>query len=337
MSAPVSVVVCSYDMARWEQLLACLDSLHQQTLPPQAVVVVVDGCPDLVAALRERGGSEIITVHEVNQGISAARNTGVAQVTTRWVAFLDDDATADPTWLERLVTAAEELGAAGAGGRSEPVFDQGMPCWFPPELLWTVGCSFPGMPRGRTVERLVFGGCSVLDTELFERFGGYDVTLGRRGRGAEGGEEADFSLRIAARSPERRFVHVPDAIIHHRVGSSRLTRRYVLHRCYSDGRTKSLIARRSGMRGLHAERTYLTSTVPRGVARHLRSGRWQAALVLMGGVGCAGAGYLTGRFQRLRPRPGERPGDRPGERPGDRPGERPERVSSLGTATRAQE
>lgn len=291
----VSVVVRTYDLARFDQLQTCLESLRNQTMTPQEVIVVVDGCESLDLALRRRGGAETIVALDVNQGLSAARNAGVARVSTGWVAFLDDDATAEPTWLERLVDCTQELDVVGAGGWSEPAFDGPMPRWFPPELLWTVGCSYRGMPTERTIRRNVFGGCAVLKADLFDLVGGYDVRLGRRGSGVEGGEEADFSLRIASANPDARFAHVPDAVIHHRVGLARLTRRYILNRCYSDGRTKALIARRSGGGALSSERSYLVSTLPRGVCRSLCSGRLQSALLLVFGVVSAVMGYVAGR------------------------------------------
>lgn len=298
----VSVVVCCYDMARYEQLLDCLDSVHRQSLAPESVVVVVDGCPQLARALRHRAGPEQLVVLDTNQGLSAARNAGAARVTTAWVAFLDDDATAAPDWLAKLTDCALEWGAVGAGGWSAPVFDGPAPRWLPPELLWTVGCSYRGMRTERAMQRNVFGGCAVLRTAVFRQVGGYDVTLGRRGGGVEGGEEADFSLRVAAAHPTAYFAHVPDAVIHHRVGTARLTRGYVLSRCFSDGRTKRLLAARVGRRALGSERAYVLTAVPRGVLRGLVAGRWESAAILTAGVGSAALGYLAGRVRSSRRR-----------------------------------
>jgi GT2 family glycosyltransferase/O-antigen/teichoic acid export membrane protein len=295
----VSVVVCTYDIKRLDQLLACLDSLGAQTMSPREVIVVVDGSEEVAEALRLRAGPETLRVLPKNAGLSAARNAGVELVATKWVAFLDDDAVAEPAWLHRLVDAAVELSAAGASGWSMPAFDGPEPGWFPPEMLWTVGCSYSGLPTERSLARNVFGGCAVLRTDLFRRVGGYDVTLGRRGSGVEGGEEADFSLRIAKLDPATRFVLVPDAVIRHRVGVSRLSSSYVFGRCYSDGRTKSLLARRVGAKALSTERTYLTRTVPAGVLRAIGRGRWRSAYVLIGGIASAGCGYLAGRMAKL--------------------------------------
>jgi GT2 family glycosyltransferase len=287
-------------MARFEQLLACVDSIHQQSLRPREIVVVVDGCEQLAEALRKHDQQITVVTHETNRGVSAARNTGVGHVTTEWVAFLDDDATADPTWLERLVSCAETMGAVGASGWSEPAMDRPMPRWFPPELLWTVGCSYRGQPRRRTTGRNVFGGCAVLRTDLFREMGGYDVDIGRCGAGVEGCEEAEFGLRSAARDASARFAHVPDAVIHHRVGVARLTPWYVMSRCYADGRMKSAISRDTGVRGLGPERSFVTRTVPAGVIRAVATGHLACALVLLSGIGSAALGYVVEHVRPVR-------------------------------------
>jgi O-antigen/teichoic acid export membrane protein/glycosyltransferase involved in cell wall biosynthesis len=295
----VSVVVCTYDIERLDQLLACLDSLRAQTMRPREVIVVVDGTDEVAEALHLRAGPETLHVLPVNSGLSAARNAGVDLVVTRWVAFLDDDAVAEPSWLQRMVDAAEDLSAAGASGRSLPAFDGPEPDWFPPEMLWTVGCSYLGLPTERSLARNVFGGCAVLRTDLFRRVGGYDVTLGRRGSGVEGGEEADFSLRVAKLDATTRFVLVPEAVIRHRVGVSRLSSSYVFGRCYSDGRTKSILARRLGTGALSTEKAYLARIVPLGVLRAMIRGRWRSAYVLIGGMASAACGYVAGRMAKL--------------------------------------
>jgi mycofactocin glycosyltransferase len=83
---------------------------------PEAVVVVDDGStPPIPGAIRRACG-----------GPAAARNTGVAHVSTPFVAFLDADATPPPDWIERLgghfddprVAAVAPRIRARGGGRS---------------------------------------------------------------------------------------------------------------------------------------------------------------------------------------------------------------------------
>lgn len=93
----VTVVVPAYNDA--DGLDVCLASLG--ALP---VVVVDDASPNSaeIAAVCERHGARL-TRHDTNQGPAAARNTGLRQVETALVAFVDADVEAWPGWLNHLV------------------------------------------------------------------------------------------------------------------------------------------------------------------------------------------------------------------------------------------
>ncbi|HEX8511154.1 MAG TPA: glycosyltransferase family 2 protein [Propionibacteriaceae bacterium] len=297
-TADIAVVVCTYQMARWNQLLACLDSLQQQSLRPSQIVVVVDGSEEVDRALRERGGPEQVVALPHNQGLSAARNAGSAKTSTQWIAFLDDDAVAEPRWLELLHQACLELSAAGAGGWSLPDFDGDMPAWLPPELLWTVGCSHRGLPEQRTLVRNMFGGCALLDANIFRLVGGFNTEMGRIGNNASGGEEAEYCRRVAALDSGARFAHVPDAIIRHRVGLERMSRTYLLRRCYQEGKAKARLAD-AGRQALAPERDFVTKIAPRGVLLAIKERQPQRALMLLAGVHAAALAYLVVRGEHL--------------------------------------
>ncbi|MEP7160936.1 MAG: glycosyltransferase family 2 protein [Dermatophilaceae bacterium] len=289
----VSVVVCMYDRARWREIRLCLDSLGRQTYAPAQVIAVVDGHEELAEDVRRAYPEVTLVALPQNRGLSAARNAGTEQVDTPWVAFLDDDAYAEPDWLEKLVEAREASGAVGVGGWVEPVFMADNPGWFPEELLWTVGCSHAGLPRERELVRNVFGGCALMSVDALRDNGGYDPAVGRRGDDAAGGEEADLCLRILQTQPDARFVLEPSAVIHHHVPPERARRGYVLRRCFVDGRAKAGIARRRGAGSLSSESDFAKAVLPR-LGQHLRARRPGAAWMLFAGTGVAGVGFVRG-------------------------------------------
>lgn len=93
-----------------------LASLARQQLGPREleVLVVDDASTDATAAIagefgRRLPGLQIIT-HPANRGVSAARNTGLAQATGEFISFLDPDDWMAPTQLERLAGSLEHLG-----------------------------------------------------------------------------------------------------------------------------------------------------------------------------------------------------------------------------------
>lgn len=113
----VSVIVCSHDGAR--TIGACLEALQRQTIRHRAQVIVVDdGSADRTADVARSHGVDI-AMHEHNQGLSAARNTGLAMATAPVVAFTDDDCIPDPRWLEALAAAHEDPRAIAVGGPVE--------------------------------------------------------------------------------------------------------------------------------------------------------------------------------------------------------------------------
>ena len=78
--------------------------------------------------------------------LGSARNTGVEQASSEIVAFLDDDAAADPDWLKFMVAPYDQPEVVAVGGAPLPVFETPRPAWFPPQLDWVFGCYYDGLP-----------------------------------------------------------------------------------------------------------------------------------------------------------------------------------------------
>jgi glucosyl-dolichyl phosphate glucuronosyltransferase len=312
----ISVVVCTHRVERWPQLVACLASLASQSLQPLEVIVVVDGEPELSRRLYERAGQEITLSTAHPSGLSVARNLGLAHASGKFVAFLDDDAVADQSWLKCLRAVTEDETVAGVGGVSQPNWEGTPPKWMPEELLWTVGCSFRGMPVIQADVRNVYGGSACYRREIFGEFGGFNSRLGRMAVGLAGCEETELCLRVRNRSPELRFVHEPAAIIHHRVPRERQKVSYILSRCLAEGRSKAIlyaIIGGNGKRPLAREANYLARTVPSGIsldiAQFLRGDVWgfARALVLAIAVMSTLASYEAARIRGILVRPLRRP------------------------------
>ena len=116
----VSVVICAYTEERWDDLVAAVESLQQQSIPPREIIVVVDHNPRLLDRVRAYLPGVVAIENSKPQGLSGARNSGLAIAQGALIAFLDDDATAEPDWLARLATAVRTPRVLGAGGTVEP-------------------------------------------------------------------------------------------------------------------------------------------------------------------------------------------------------------------------
>ena len=160
-------------MERWADLLASVNSIQQQEMQSCEIIVVVDHNPVLCEKARIALNNVIVVENIGLTGLSAARNTGVGLAKGRLIAFLDDDAIAEPDWLLKLCHWCNQPGVLGAGGRANPAWVEPRPRWFPDEFGWVVGFSHKGLPEWASKVRNVFGSGMCFHREVFEMIGGF--------------------------------------------------------------------------------------------------------------------------------------------------------------------
>jgi glycosyltransferase involved in cell wall biosynthesis len=217
-SPTCSVVVCTRN--RPTQLDQCLASLAALDYPAYDVVVVDNAPSDLRSReVALRWGVRYLT--EQIPGLSRARNCGARASSSEIVAYLDDDALAEPDWLSVLVRDFEdpramavtgailpthldnsegqprEAPAPSAAGRSERrVVDRETPGWF--ELA-----NFGGVGDGSNM---------AFRRSVFDTWQGFEENLGR-GTILNGGEEHCAFYTLIERG--YRVVYNPAAVIRH--------------------------------------------------------------------------------------------------------------------------
>ena len=99
----ISVIVPVYNVEPY--LRRCVRSLQRQTYSPLEILLIDDGSTDRSGALCDEladTDSRIRVCHQTNGGLSHARNRGLDMASGEYIAFLDSDDWADPTWLETL-------------------------------------------------------------------------------------------------------------------------------------------------------------------------------------------------------------------------------------------
>ena len=108
-NALVSVIIPVYNVEKY--LDKCLTSVIHQTYRELEILLIDDGSPDRSGEICEeyaRQDSRIRVIHQANQGISGARNTGLDAASGEYIQFVDSDDWMDADMVERLVTAAAE-------------------------------------------------------------------------------------------------------------------------------------------------------------------------------------------------------------------------------------
>ena len=98
MNAGISVVIPARNSAL--HLAETVASVQAQTLRVQAIIIVDDGSQDGTAQLAATLGDTVRVIRQDHAGAAQARNTGVAQVETEYLAFVDSDDVWLPQKLE---------------------------------------------------------------------------------------------------------------------------------------------------------------------------------------------------------------------------------------------
>ena len=106
----ISIVIPVYNVAPY--LKRCVQSVLRQTYRNLEVILVDDGSTDGSGELCDQlalTDSRIQVVHQKNQGLSGARNTGIRQATGEYIAFIDsDDEWLFDDGLEKLLKTTNE-------------------------------------------------------------------------------------------------------------------------------------------------------------------------------------------------------------------------------------
>ena len=126
----ISVIVPIYNTKPYLQ--ECLDSILAQDIKvPYEVLLIDDGSTDGGAEICDAYAAKderVRVFHQENQGLSAARNTGIDAARGRYYAFVDSDDVVLPAYLRTLYEACEKHDAYMALCAVEDVQENGQSC-----------------------------------------------------------------------------------------------------------------------------------------------------------------------------------------------------------------
>ncbi len=110
--AYLSIIVPVYNT--FHSLTHCVESILNQTWQDFELILVDDGSPDNAGLLCEKFAlqdSRIRVIHQSNQGLSAARNSGIRAATSKFYLFVDSDDYLAKHCCETLVSAQQQTNA----------------------------------------------------------------------------------------------------------------------------------------------------------------------------------------------------------------------------------
>ena len=203
-------------------------------------VLVVDNAPASGATTQALAGisdQRLRIVAEERPGLSRARNRGISESRGDVIAFTDDDALADPTWLSSLLdvfASDPECAIRSVTGNAHPLELQHRSQRFfesrggfptdPQPALWSLstpassiadfgppGVGGPVYPHA--APRVGAGVCMAFRRSALDAVGPFDINLGA-GTPARGGEDIEMFSRILKAGGV--IVHTPDAVVLHR-------------------------------------------------------------------------------------------------------------------------
>ena len=225
----LSVILPTFN--RSDCLPAAIDALLGQGAESCAyeVIVVDNNSTDQTRAiLASRVDPRLRVVEEARQGLSFARNAGLAVARGELVAFTDDDVEAAPDWVVRIVGAFEQnAGIDGVGGRVLPVWSLPPPAWLTRDHWAPLALQDHG-----DVERIfdasapvgLVGANVAFRREVFARVGQFSPHVQRVKDGIGSTEDHELLTRLYAAGG--RMLYVPRMLVRARVQADRYTRGY---------------------------------------------------------------------------------------------------------------
>ncbi len=197
-----SIIVCTYNRA--ESLRDTLRALHGQQMAASRhweVIVVDNNSKDHTRSVVEKAQREWPLLRyefEPAQGLSHARNHGIAAARGDVLLFTDDDVLPEPDWLDTTLRGLEKYRADACGGFVAPIWETPPPAWLTERFY-----GFLAVRTDRTddypitqASQAPFGANMAMKRAVFDRVGLFDTNRGRKGNVLASGEDGEMFERI---------------------------------------------------------------------------------------------------------------------------------------------
>jgi succinoglycan biosynthesis protein ExoM len=225
------VSICISTFKRPEGLRTLIEHLQLLQFPkspalPRIEIVVADNealpsTRSLVEELAANSIYPIVYVPEPRRGISFARNASVAGASSQCqvMAFIDDDSTPDPFWLDELLQAQLTYQADAVVGPLHPLYPPGTPAWVVKGGFFAP----PSISTGTRHHTGATNNCLISATLLRRTATPFDLRFAMTG-----GEDANFFMRLHQEGYKIVWCH--EAKVYEEVPASRASAHWICQR-----------------------------------------------------------------------------------------------------------
>jgi len=231
----ISIVVCTYNRA--SSLRLTLAALAAQALSSEIaweILVIDNNSTDSTRSVAQ----EFIAASSIParytfvaaQGLSRARNAGIAESKADVVAFTDDDVSPATDWVEQIAAAMERENSDIVGGRIMPMWSSEPPPWLQHRPALHAALAIMDYPSRAAIVAAgqmpgVWGANMAFRRRVFDKVGVFDTRRGLVGGTLHRGEEIDLVARALAAGC--RAVYDPRVVVSHRVDHQRMRLTYL--------------------------------------------------------------------------------------------------------------
>jgi glycosyltransferase involved in cell wall biosynthesis len=243
----LSVIFCTYNRDRY--IYKAIKSVVDQNYPRNnfEILIINNNSTDRTEKISNQAildftETDIKHYIEPQQGLSYARNRGIEESQGEIVIFVDDDATVfEPDYLLSIDEFFKNYpDAVACGGPIIPVYEAEKPSWLSHYTEQLIGGA---LYMGKKIKQFKKGkypggGNSAYKKDVFEKYGLFNVELGRKGSGLIGAEEKDFYDRFY--KAEVPFYYLPKMGIYHYISRKKLTTDHFKELTYSIGKSERI-------------------------------------------------------------------------------------------------
>lgn len=227
----VSVCVATYK--RLDSLKQLLNSLNEQILPAHTRLEIIitdnDSEASAQAVVKNFSASYCVDIKYFLQpikNISVTRNVSLRNASGAYIAFVDDDETADKYWIFNLLNSLNKFNADGVFGNVIPIFDNKISEKFKKREFY-----FSPLTETGEIARYYYTTNALIKTSIIrEKNIVFDPSYG-----LTGGEDVHFFERLSKEGAK--FIVCKDAITYEYIPPERASLKYLFNRSLRGGQS----------------------------------------------------------------------------------------------------